>query len=314
MVAHNVRLALLGRYGTLAALLVIIAGFSAASPGVFPSLANFLAISQQMALLAIIAVGATFVMIVAEFDLAISAVASFAGIFVVTLLHQAVPLPLALGLTLLAAAGVGAASGLLVARFRVPSFIATLAISTIVSGLTFWISGGATLFGHLPAGFLALSRGAPGGVPALSLWMAGLGLAAAWVAAQTEWGRRLYAIGGNREAAALAGVAVARDTLSAFIASALLAAICGILLTARLGSAHPTAGDGFLLEAYAAIFLGTTAFKEGEPNVFGTLLGAAIIAVLANGLTILNVPSYMQDILTGAIIIISVLLRALRHR
>lgn len=297
------------RLGTPLALIAIIALFTALSPAAFGTAANLINITQQMALLAIIAAGATFVLVLWEFDLSVGAVASWAGICVVTLLQAEFSPAIAIGLALLSSAGFGIVSGLLVARFAVPSFIATLALGTVVAGFTFWLSGGATLFGSLPDTFRGLARGTALGLPRLTWWIVGTAVIAALILSQTAFGRRLYAIGGNREAARLAGVPMARDRTLAFAISAALAGLTGILLAARLGSAHPTGGDGFLLQAYAAVFLGTTAFREGEANIAGTVVGAAIIATLANGLTILNVPSYVQDMLTGLIIILAVLVR-----
>ena len=301
----------LRKFGTPAALLLVCAGFALLSPDAFATAGNLVNITQQMSLLAIIALGATFVMVLGEFDLAVSAQASWAGIAMFLLLQGGAGVASAMLATLATCAAFGAASGLLVAIWAVPSFIATLSVGTIIGGFTFWASGGATLLGAVPHGFRGLGRGDVAGVPTPTLWMAAMFLAGGFVLAQTEFGRRLYAIGGNREAARLAGVPVRRDMVAAFVLSGVLSGLAGVLLAARLGSAHPTGGGGFLLQAYAAVFLGMTAFREGEPNVPGTLVGAAIIAALANGLTILNVPSFFQDMATGAIIIAAVLIRKL---
>ncbi|WP_460275056.1 ABC transporter permease [Celeribacter sp. ULVN23_4] len=297
------------RYGTLVALLAIIIAFSLASPNAFGTPNNLINITQQMTLLAIVAIGATLVMAVGEFDLSTAAVVSFGGIFVVFLFKAGVPAPLAC-LAVLAAAGVfGAVSGFIVARFEVLSFITTLAVGTIIGGITFWLSDGATLFGDIPVGFRDLARGKISGIPTLTFWLIGVAIVAWVVLDKVEIGRRLYAIGGNREAARLAGVRIVSNTMVAFIGSAMLSALVGMLLTARIGSANPTGGGGFLLSAYAAVFLGMTAFREGEANVPGTLVGAAIIAVVGNGLTILGVSTFMQDIITGMIILAAVLVR-----
>ena len=300
---------LLSRYGTPAALALVVLGFALAFPEGFARAGNLVNITQQMALLSIVAIGATMVLSLGEFDLSVSAVASWAGVALVLLMQAGWSAPLAMAAVLASCAGVGAVSGALVAGFRVPSFIATLAVGTMLGGLTFWASGGATLFGGLSDGFRALARARPLGAPALTLWMLGAALAAWLVLERLEIGRRMRAIGGNRRAALLAGVPVRRDTVWAFALCTAMAGLAGLLLAARLGSAHPTAGGGFLLQAYAAVFLGMTAFQDGEANVPGTLVGAALIAVLANGLTIGGVPAYLQDVLTGAIIIAAVLLR-----
>jgi ribose transport system permease protein len=300
---------LLRRYGTLLALALIVLVFAIASPRAFGSVANLVNITQQMALLAIVAIGATLVMVLGEFDLSVSAVVSWGGISAVVLFGAGLGLPVTIALVLVSTILMGAVSGFLVARFAVPSFIATLAFGTVIGGFTFWISNGATLFSGIPPAFRDLGRGMVLGVPVPTLWLIGVALIFWLLLDQTEFGRRLYAIGGNREAARLVGLPVRRDMIVAFALCAGLSGLAGLLLTARLGSAHPTGGGGYLLQAYAAVFLGMTAFREGEPSVLGTLVGAAIIAVISNGLTILGVPSFLQDVMTGAIILAAVLIR-----
>ena len=297
------------QYGTLIALVAIIVVFSIASPGAFGSMSNLINITQQMTLLAIVAIGATVVMAVGEFDLSTAAIVSFGGIFVVYLFKLGVPAPLACLLVLAVAALFGAVSGYIVSRFQVLSFIATLAAGTIIGGITFWISDGATLLGDIPAGFRDIARGHTLGLPTLTWWLIATAIAVWILLDKVEIGRQLYAIGGNREAARLAGVPVVSNTMIAFIVSAVLSALVGILLTARIGSANPTGGGGYLLSAYAAVFLGMTAFREGEANLPGTVVGAAIIAVIGNGLTILGVSTFLQDIITGTIILAAVLFR-----
>ncbi|MBL0375157.1 ABC transporter permease [Rhizobium sp. KVB221] len=297
------------QYGTLIALIVIIVAFSIASPGAFGTASNLINITQQMALLAIVAIGATMVMAVGEFDLSTAALVSFGGIFIVFLFKLGVPTPLACLIVLAAAGCFGAVSGYIVAKFEVLSFIATLAAGTIIGGVTFWLSDGATLFGDIPAGFRDLARGHALGIPTLTWWLIGVAIVVWLLLDKVEFGRRLYAIGGNREASRLAGVRIVPNTMVAFILCAMLAALVGMLLTGRIGSASPTGGGGYLLSAYAAVFLGMTAFREGEANVPGTLVGAGIIAVIGNGLTILGVSTFLQDIITGAIILAAVLVR-----
>jgi len=297
------------QYGTPLALLVIIAAFALASPAAFGTAGNLINITQQMALLASVAVGVTLVMAAGEFDLAIASLVSFGGIFVMVLFAAGVPALPAFFMVLLAAACFGAVYGFIVARFEVLSFIATLAAGTIIGGITFWLSDGATLFGGIPAGFRDLARGRWWGLPVLTWWMMAVAAVVWLLLDKVEFGRRLYAIGGNREAARLAGVRIVPNTTAAFALSALFAALVGMLLTARIGSANPTGGAGYLLDAYAAVFLGMTAFRDGQANVPGTLVGAAIIAVIGNGLTILGAPTFLQDIITGSIILAAVLVR-----
>ncbi len=300
---------LFGKYGTLLALVAIIVAFAIASPGAFGTPGNLINITQQMTLLAIVSVGVTLVMAAGEFDLATAAFVSFGGIFVMVLFAAGVPSPIAFVIVLVVAGCFGAISGFIVARFEVLSFIATLAAGTIVGGITFYMCDGATLFGGIPTGFRDIARGWTIGLPTLTWWLVGVSILVWILLDKIEFGRRLYAIGGNRDAARLAGVRVVPNMVTAFAISAMLSALVGMLLTARIGSANPTGGSGYLLNAYAGVFLGMTAFRDGEANVLGTLVGAAIIAVISNGLTILGVSTFLQDIITGSIILAAVLVR-----
>ncbi|PLP56341.1 ABC transporter permease [Mesorhizobium loti] len=300
---------LISRFGTLLGLLAIIALFAILSPTGFAQASNLINITQQMALLAIVALGVVFVMAVSEFDLSIGAIVSMAGITSVYLFGQGWGIVPTIAVTLAAGFAVGCVNGMVVSAWRVPSFIMTLAMGTIIGGFTFWLSAGATLFGNIPPAFRDLGRGYLAGIPVPTLWALAAVLFVTLMLDWTELGRRMLALGGNREAARLTGVPVVPTTIKAFGLCSAMAAAAGLLLTAKLGSAHPTGGNGFLLQAYAAVYLGITAFRDGQPSAAGTLLGTAIIAVVANGLTILGIPNYMQDVLTGLIIIASVLVR-----
>ncbi len=305
---------LVERWGTLAALVVVVLAFSVARPDAFPTATNLLNVTQQMAVLAIVATAATFVMVIGEFDLSVGFVASWAGVASLVLIGGDVPPTVAVLAVLASCAVIGLANGLVVTRLGAPSFIATLAIGTIVSGASYWITGGASVFQGVPPGFTAIARAALGPVPVLTLWMVAILVVAAIVLARTRFGRRLIAIGSNREAARLAGLPVRRTAVAVFAIAALLAGIAGILLAARLGSGQHTMGEGMLLPAYAAAFLGMTAFAAGRPTIGGTAVGVAIIAVVANGLTIVQVEPFFQRMVTGAIIVGAVLLRRIGRR
>ena len=302
---------ILQRWGTLIAFALLCFGFTLAAPDTFASWPNLLNLLQQVTTLAIVAVSATLVMVIGEFDLSIGFIASLAAVLAFVLFGEEVDIWLAFVAGLLAGLGAGAVNGVLVAAFSVPSFVATLANGTILGGLAYWASGGASLFQGVPDGFKALGRGTIAGIPTLAYWMAAVLLSVAFVLAQTEFGRRLHAIGSNREAARLAGLPILRDRIVTFVLSGGLAALAGLLLASRLGSVQHTMGDPLLLPAYAAVFLGTTVSATGTPTVHGTFLGVAIAGVLANGLTIVGVEPFVQRMLTGAIIIGAVLVRRL---
>lgn len=298
-------------YGTAAALLVIVLAFSAIRPSSFCTLTNFINITRQMSLLVVISLGATVVMSVGEFDLSVGQMASLGGVAAAQLAVAGVPLALCFTLPLLAAAAVGLVNGWVVARFRALSFITTLGMSTVLSGVVYRLSGGATVFENIPKGFSVLGTAKLGRIPLLSILMLGFVLLLWFLMRHTPTGRKFYAIGGGEEAARVAGISVKRCKLLAFVLCAVMACVAGMLIASRVGSANTTAGDGYFLKSYAAVFIGCTASRRGVPNVLGTLLGAAILGVLANGLTMLQMPTYMQDIITGAIIILAVVAQRL---
>ena len=293
-------------YGTVAALVLICLVFAVLSPNAFATVGNAVNVSRQIAFLVLVAVGATLVMAAGEFDLSVGASASLGGVMAAQLAVAGVPLPVAVLLTLAAGLVFGMVNGWLVGRFQLLSFITTLATGTMLAGFTFWLTGGSTVFNDIPESFTSWGRAVWLGVPGPSWVMAGV-VALAWVLMhRTAFGRQLYAVGGNERAARLVGVNVMRHKVWAFGLCAMVATGAGVLLASRLGSAHPTGGNGLFLPAYAAAFLGMTAHRSGTPHVLGSLLGAATLGILANGLTILNVPSFLQDVVTGAIVVVAV--------
>lgn len=293
--------------GTWLALALIVLVFTLLRPESFGTLNNFLNITRQISLLVMISLGATMVMSVGEFDLSVGGMASLGGILAAVLAVRGVPLALCFTLPLLAGALVGLVNGWIVARFRVLSFITTLGMSTILTGVIYHLSGGSTVFENIPEGFSLLGTARLGRVPLLSVLMA-LYVAAFWFLQEhMAFGRRLYAIGGNEEAARIAGIRVARNKTAAFVLCAMMACVTGMLIASRVGSANTSAGEGYFLQSYAAVFIGCTASRKGVPNAVGTLAGAAILGVLANGLTVMQMPTYAQNVITGAIIILAVI-------
>ena len=293
-------------YATLGALLLVCTVFAYLSPQAFATLDNAINVTRQIAFLVLIAVGATFVMAAGEFDLSVGAMASFAGVMAAQLAVSGMDVTAGVVLTLGLCSVMGMFNGWLVGYFGVLSFITTLATGTMLSGLTFWMTGGSTVFENIPEAFSWLGRAVVAGLPGPSWVMLGCVACAYVVMHHTVFGRQLYAVGGNERAARLAGISVLWHKVGAFGLCALAAAVAGMLLASRLGSAHPTGGNGLFLPAYAAAFLGTTVVRSATPHMLGSLLGAATLGILANGLTILNVPSFLQDMLTGAIVVAAV--------
>jgi ribose transport system permease protein len=311
-------------FGTLIGFLIVVAYFWWQKPATFMTLRNWLNITQQISILGVIAFTMTVVMVMGDFDLSVGSMASLAGITAALIFEDKQPVLTGVVVALIVGMVGGLLNGLLVSYVGISPFIATLGTLTMFSGIAFFISDGKTIFGRaIPAEFSNFAKGGiPLGtineqavtIPNLSILALAI-LIIVWVVLeQTVFGRRLYAIGGNREAARLGGVRVRFLRLVAFIITGAGAALAGLMLTSRVASANPTQGDNLMLPAIAAVFLGMTMSEEGEPNVLGTLVGVLIIGVLANGLTQMAVNSYIQQMLTGAIIILAVTLSSLARR
>jgi ribose transport system permease protein len=314
----------LRRSGTLIGFLIVVVYFTLNIPNTFLSLPNWLNISQQVSMLAVVAFTMTIVMVMGDFDLSVGSMASLSGIIAALLFRDSQPV--LVGVVVALAVGLlgGLLNGLLVSYIGITPFVATLGTLTVFSGVAFLLSGGETIFGRdIPADFSGFARGGIplGTVNERALLFPNLTIIAlivfviVWVVLeQTAFGRRLYAIGGNVEAARLGGVRVRLLRLIAFMLTGLGAAVAGLLYASRVASANPTQGAGLMLDAIAAVFLGMTMSEEGEPHVVGTLLGIAILGVLDNGLTQMRVDSYVREVLIGAIIIGAVTSSSLSRR
>ena len=304
------------RYGTRVGIISVVLFFWISLPDTFMTARNWLNISQQVSMLAVIAFTMTIVMVMGDFDLSVGSMASLAGIVAALAFKSGFPVPAALALALAVGLLGGLLNGVLVSYIGILPFVATLGTLTIFSGLAFLISDGKTIFGtDIPATFSGFARGGiplfeTGGqmvaLPYLTL-AALVVLFLVWVLLEhTVYGRRLYAIGGNAEAARLAGVRVRILRFSAFGLTGLGAAVGGLMYAARVASANPTQGSGLMLSAIAAVFLGMTMSEEGEPRVLATFFGVLILGVLDNGLTQMSVDSYVREILIGTIIVLAV--------
>jgi len=301
------------KYGTLIGIAVILLCFWIKLPGTFLTGRNLLNISQQMSMLAVVAFAMTVVMAVGDFDLSVGSLASLAGIVAALVFLAGGPSILAIAAALTAGLLGGLINGFLVSYIGILPFVATLGTMTVYSGLAFRLSGGKTLSGNaIPVGFSNFARdGIPLGGTGLALpnltLVALSALVVIWLLMEhTVYGLRIYTIGGNSEAARLVGIPVKPSRTAAFALSGLGAATAGLMYASRVASANPTQGGGLMLDAIAAVFLGTTIGEQGEPRVLHTLAGVLILGVLGNGLTQMNVDSYIRDMLTGAIVIVAV--------
>ena len=290
-------------------LLVLIAVVSFLNPNFFTT-DNILNILRQTSINAIIAMGMTFVIITAGIDLSVGSVLALCSAIAASLIALEVPVLVALPTSLLAGAILGALNGLIIAKAKVQAFIATLVMMTLLRGVTMVYTDGRPISpGFTPeADVLAwFGTGYFIGVP-VPVWLMFLVFILAWyLLNHTRLGRYVYAIGGNEAASRLSGINVDRVKIIVYSFCGFLAALAGIILTARLGSAQPSAGVGYELDAIAAVVLGGTSLLGGKGRIFGTLIGALIIGFLNNALNLLDVTSYYQLIVKAVVILLAVM-------
>ncbi|MFH1144796.1 MAG: ABC transporter permease [Candidatus Eisenbacteria bacterium] len=282
---------------------------------------NLLNVANQIAVIAIVAIGMTMVIIAGGIDLSVGSLIALAAVLVAGFVGH-LGGAAASGWAMLAAAVaailagclVGAFSGIVITRFRVPPFIATLGMMQVASGLAYILSQGRPIY-QLPDRFVGLGRGADPlvGIPYAVLLMALLYVAAHLLMSRTPLGRYIYAVGGNAEAARLAGVDVRAVLMFVYIVSAGLAGLGGVMMASQLKSGAPTYGLMYELYVIAAVVVGGTSLSGGEGRILGTLIGAFIIAVIQNGMNLTNVESYTQKVVLGLVILGAVLLDRSRH-
>ncbi|TNC62898.1 ABC transporter permease [Rubellimicrobium roseum] len=295
----------LQRYSTLGVLVLMFLGFSLFVDRFLTPL-NLSNIFQQIAILTIVGCGLTFGFAAKEIDLSVGYTVGLSGILVPLLLTLDWPLAAAIGAGLLAGIVVGLINGLLVTKVGIPSLIATLATGSILFGVNFLLTGGRAIYGGLPQSYLDLGQGNVFGIPTLAIFMLGSALVAWFVMDRTVFGRYIYAVGGNRKAAELSGLPITFYRMAALVIVSLFAVVAGALLAARLGSGQPNVGERYLLDGLATVFIGMTMFRPGTATVAGTFCGALFIGVINNGLNLVGLDTYVQNIVKGVIILVAV--------
>ena len=321
---------LLMRLRAVIALVALTIVFSVLSPE-FLTPANMTILVKHVAINAILAIGMTFVILSGGIDLSVGSIAGLAGMIAGALISKGVVLHAAgvvfyphasLAIVTAVAAGmaIGALNGVLVSRLSVAPFIATLGALYVARGAALLLSGGATypnLTGDSSignTGFTWIGAGTLLGLP-VPIWLMAAGATIAmFVSMRTPFGRQVYAIGGNERAALLAGVRVRRVKIRVYIMSGFCAALVGVLSAAQLGAAHPATGETFELNAIAAVVLGGTSLMGGRGSIAGTLIGAFVIGVLADGLVLLGVSEFWQMVVKGLVIVVAVILDQVQRR
>lgn len=295
------------KYGTVIGGILIFVGFSLSTP-YFLTTHNFLLMLKQMSMLTILSLGFTFVMGAGGFDMSIGYSVGLASVFLCSVLNVS-NLYLAIPAALLAGLLVGSINGFLVAYLSLPDFIATFAVGSIAFGAKMLYTGGNPVFlKNPPDAFNFIGQGYIGPIPfptIIMLIILGIVLV---VLNRTKFGKHIYAIGGNPQAALYTGINIKFYRFLTFLISGLSVGVTAIVLTSRLGSGQPQAGEGYLLDVFAVAFLSTTMFGEGEPTGAGAFVGAFMITMLTSGLTMLNVPYHVQYVTKGVVVILAVML------
>ncbi len=310
---------LLATYAPLIFLLVLMGVFAALDPRFLNPL-NLFNVMRQVSIFGILAIGMTFVILTRGIDLSVGSVVAFAGLAAAAVAKGGLENRFAVSLggetagygwplALLGALAVGAAAGLIqglaITKLRVPPFVVTLGGMSAFRGAALMFAGGGPISGF-DAGFRWWGQGYVGPVPVPVILFLALAVVAHAILRYTRYGRRVYAVGGNPEAARLSGIDVERTTLSVYVLIGLMAGLGGFVLASRLNSAEAVAGVGYELTVIAGVVIGGTSLFGGVGTVFGTVIGTLLIGVLLNGLVLNNVSSYVQQIIIGAIIVLAV--------
>jgi ribose transport system permease protein len=303
---------LLSENGSLIGLVVLVVALTLLS-GDFLTVTNLLNVGVQAAVTAILAFGATYVIITAGIDLSVGAVAALSAVVLAwTATSHGVPWPVATAVALVVGIVCGLVNGALITYGKLPPFIATLAMQGVARGLGLVISQGSPI--PLPDSVAHLGDTIGSYLPVPVIVMVVMGLITAVILNRTYPGRAMYAVGGNEEAARLSGIKVTRQKLITYALAGGFAAVAGIVLASRLASAQPQAALGYELDAIAAVVIGGASLSGGKGKALGTLVGALILAVLRNGLNLLSVSAFWQQVVIGVVIALAVLLDTLRRR
>lgn len=303
----------LTRYGTLCFLILLIIFFSSTQPR-FLTLQNIKDMFAAISYLSIIAAGMTVLLAMFEFDLSVGYIAGLAAATAAFLsrAYQVALEPFVAGL--IVAGLCGLLNGLLVTRLRITSFVATLATAFVFNGALIWLTGGNLISSGMAPGFYAPGQDMIAGIRLVIIFMAVV-LIALWVLLErTAVGREMYAIGGNRVAARLAGIDVRKKVVIGFVITALAAGLAGMLLASNLGQADPTNALGLLFDGFTAVFLGASVLRAGKVHIVGTFIGAITLGVLLNGMTFMNLDFTAQTVAKGLVLLVAVAISQVGRR
>jgi ribose transport system permease protein len=303
------------RYVLIVVLIGIVVGFTIARPHTFGTADNFKSILDSQVTTAFVALGATLPFVVGEFDLSVAATATVVQvIFVGMVIKHHWPVGTSALLVLAIALVVGTVNGIAIARYKVSSFIVTLATGSVISGLMLAYSNGQTIFGIAPHSLTTIARSRLGGITLPFYYVAIVAIVLAVVLGYTAVGRRMYATGSNQRAAQLTGIPTTRYVMATFIASSILASVGGLLLGSKLGSATPDTSNGLLIPAFAAAFLGATGFTPGRFNIPGTFVAVYIVGTAVTGLQQVSAALWASPVFNGGVLFVAIGLSAWTKR
>jgi ribose transport system permease protein len=298
----------LQKYGPFIALVVLGASLALINSD-FLTLGNLMDVMRQVSINAVIAFGMTLAILLGGIDLSVGSILAVSSVLIAMMLKSGENPTLAVLVGILSGCAMGALNGVIIAKGKVAPFIATLGMMTLLRGLALVLSNGSPISGFSSPGFSNVGGGYLFRlIPVPVVWMLVLFGLVWFLLRRTVFGRHVYATGGNAEAARLSGVLTDRVQIIVYTIAGAMAAIAGVILTSRLDSAQPTAGSGYELDAITAVVLGGTSLSGGRGWIFGTLVGAVLIGVLNNGLNLMGMSAFYQQIVKGAVILIAVLL------
>ncbi len=305
--------ALLMKFAPLLSLILLMGYFSIATPHFF-NLANLMSVALQTSVIGIMAIGVTYVIITSGIDLSLGSVMAFSGVVVGLIAAYELPLSIAILAGILAGTFCGFINGFLIAKARIPAFIATLGMMMSIRGINMVLTDGRALYFSKYPEFKMLAQGYVfNTIPLPVIYFLVIAVIAAFTLKRTVIGRYIYALGSNEEAAKLSGIKVDRIKLFVFSFSGLMAGVSGVILASRLNSGQPTVGQGYELEAIAAVIIGGTSLMGGVGTIGGTIIGAFIMSILKNGLNLMGVSQFWQMVAMGGVVIGAVYLDTLRN-
>jgi ribose transport system permease protein len=288
-------------------LTILTSSFGGGFESTFLNWSNLSQVIRALSFIAIMGVGQAVVIITGGIDLSVGSVLGLSGVVTAVLLNDNVGIPLAILAGVLVGLAAGVLNGVVITRAKLPPFIVTLGMMSIARGLAFAITGGETIR-SLPPGFLVVGQGEILGLPVPILAMALLAAGVGFLLRSTPWGRYAYAIGGNEEAALLSGVSVSRVKIAVYALCGLAAGIAGVLFTSRFGVGQSTAGLGYELDVVAAAVIGGVSLTGGRGTILGVIIGSLLMGILRNGLVLLDVSAYWQQVAIGLVIVLAVIL------